>query len=64
MSMKKCATIKCQHYVREGLRRFGTGVDGQELADGRFCWRCRARHASRVRVDRRRDNRSERKGDR
>ena len=44
MSMRKCATIKCQRFVREGLRRYGTGVDGQELADGRFCWRCRARH--------------------
>lgn len=44
MSWRKCATIGCEHNVREGLRRYGTGVDGQELADGRFCWRCRARH--------------------
>jgi hypothetical protein len=55
MSMRKCSTIKCQNHVREGLRRMGTGVDGQELADGRFCWRCRARHAVAERkVDRRR----------
>jgi len=57
MSMRKCATIKCQHHVREGLRRFGTGVDGQELADGLFCWRCRARHAVNERADIRRDPR-------
>jgi hypothetical protein len=52
MSMRKCATIKCQRSVREGLRRYGTGVDGQELADGRFCWRCRARHERDERSDR------------
>ena len=60
MSRRKCSTIGCQHHVREGLRRFGTGVDGQELADGRFCWRCRARHASNERTDERRDARKER----
>jgi hypothetical protein len=54
MSWRKCSTIKCQHHVREGLRRMGTGVDGQELADGRFCWRCRARHAVEDRKDTRR----------
>jgi hypothetical protein len=54
MSMRKCGTIKCPHYVREGLRRMGTGVDGQELADGRFCWRCRARHSREDRKDTRR----------
>lgn len=54
MSVRKCSTIKCPHHVREGLRRTGTGVDGQELADGRFCWRCRARHAARERGDERR----------
>jgi hypothetical protein len=59
MSMRKCATIKCTHHVREGLRRLGTGVDGQELADGRFCWRCRSRHAARDLRDQSR--RSERK---
>jgi hypothetical protein len=59
MSMRKCSTIKCPHYVREGLRRFGTGVDGQELADGRFCWRCRARHAASERSDARRAARKE-----
>lgn len=45
MSWKKCAVIKCPNMVREGLRRFGPGVDGQELADGRTCWRCRARQS-------------------
>lgn len=59
MSMRKCSTIGCPHYVREGLRRMGTGVDGQELADGRTCWRCRARHAAADRRDDRR--RAERK---
>lgn len=51
MSMRKCATLKCSYHVREGLRRTGTGVDGQGLADGRFCWRCRARHAAEDRRD-------------
>jgi hypothetical protein len=51
MSMRKCAVMGCPHHVREGLRRFGTGVDGQELADGRFCWRCRARQAAREQRD-------------
>jgi hypothetical protein len=60
MSMRKCASIKCQHHVREGLRRGGTGVDGQELADGHFCWRCRARHAANERRDdRQRSSRKE-----
>lgn len=59
MSMRKCATIKCPRQVREGLRRSGTGVDGQELADGRFCWRCRAKHASNERADVRRDAKKE-----
>jgi len=59
MSMRKCATIKCSHYVREGLRRSGTGVDGQELADGRFCWRCRARHSAEDRKAERRATRKE-----
>jgi hypothetical protein len=59
MSMRKCATIKCSRQVREGLRRDGAGVDGQELADGRFCWRCRARHASNERADARRDARKQ-----
>ncbi len=46
MSLVLCATIDCGHQVREGLRRRGRhGIDGQELADGVFCWRCRARHA-------------------
>lgn len=35
----------CDMRIRAGLRRFGTGGDGQELADGRFCWKCRRRHA-------------------
>jgi hypothetical protein len=61
MSMRKCATVKCPHHVREGLRRMGTGVDGQELADGRFCWRCRARHGREERSDRRREGCGERK---
>lgn len=60
MSFRKCATIKCQRQVREGLRRFGSGVDGQELADGLFCWRCRARHASKERADTRRAAKKER----
>jgi hypothetical protein len=59
MSMRKCSTIKCPYYVREGLRRMGAGVDGQELADGRFCWRCRARHAAEDRKDARRSPRKE-----
>ena len=59
MSLRKCATIKCPYQVREGLRRFGTGGDGQELADGRFCWRCRARHATNERADVRRDARKQ-----
>ncbi len=59
MSLRKCSTIKCPYYVREGLWRSGTGVDGQELADGRFCWRCRARHASNDRADVRRDARKQ-----
>lgn len=59
MSFRKCATIKCQRQVREGLRRHGAGVDGQELADGRFCWRCRARQASNERADTLRDARKE-----
>ena len=45
MSWRKCSVIKCTNMVREGLRRSGTGVDGQELADGRTCWRCRARQS-------------------
>lgn len=59
MSLRKCATIKCPYHVREGLRRYGTGGDGQELADGRFCWRCRARHAANERTDARRDARKQ-----
>jgi hypothetical protein len=31
--------------VRAGLRRRGAGVDGQALADGETCWRCRAKQA-------------------
>jgi hypothetical protein len=54
MSVRKCGTMGCPHHVREGLRRDGTGIDGQELADGRFCWRCRARHAADDRKDERR----------
>jgi len=60
MSMRKCAVMGCMHHVREGLQRSGTGVDGQELADGRICWRCRARHAA---ADRRDDRRRARKRD-
>jgi hypothetical protein len=59
MSMRKCSTIKCPHHVREGLRRNGIGVDGQELADGRFCWRCRARWRRAERTDARRDARKQ-----
>ena len=58
MSLAKCAVISCSHHVRQGLRRGGTGVDGQELADGRFCWRCRAEFARRERADVRRDKRT------
>jgi hypothetical protein len=62
ISMCKCSTIKCQHLVREGLRRYGTGVDGQELADGRFCWRCRARHGRDERRDDRRSQTTKKEG--
>ena len=52
MSWRKCGVQGCKHRIREGLRRFGTGVNGQELADGWFCWRCRARQARKTfRVD-------------
>lgn len=43
MSWQTCRG--CPRKIREGLTRPGKGVDGQELADGRYCWRCRARHA-------------------
>ena len=46
MAWRKCAVFKCSHQVREGLKRFGKGVHGQELADGTYCWRCRRRQAS------------------
>lgn len=45
MSWRPCATIKCDMRIREGLRRHGTGISGQDLADGRFCWKCRRRQA-------------------
>ncbi len=37
----------CGNRIREGLRRdhLGDGVNGQPLADGRTCWRCRAKDA-------------------
>ena len=39
--------VLAQAMVREGLRRDGLvkGCDGQELADGKTCWRCRAKQA-------------------
>ena len=47
MSLVPCMVRSCPHYVREGLRRgYGAkGVDGQQLADGETCWRCRAKQA-------------------
>lgn len=47
MSMRRCCVYGCKNMVREGLRRSGLvkGCDGQELADGQTCWRCRARQA-------------------
>lgn len=44
VSLRPCLTRSCPHDVREGLVRAGKGVDGQPLADGSFCWRCRAKH--------------------
>lgn len=46
MSWQQCATIRCPNWIRAGLRRNGDGGDGQPLADGRFCWRCRRKHAT------------------
>lgn len=46
MAWRKCTVTDCQHWLREGLRRYGSGVDGQELADGITCWRCRAKQAA------------------
>ncbi len=43
MSMRECATRGCRTRIREGLRRSGYGANGQPLADGVFCARCRAR---------------------
>ena len=56
MSMQRCCVNGCPHMVREGLRRIGLvrGCDGQELADGLTCWRCRARQAREMKKDRHR----------
>jgi len=62
MSLVKCRTIDCPYNVREGLRRSGYSPTGVELADGRFCWRCRARYARWTRRDeRKRKQRTERR---
>lgn len=47
MAMVKCRTRGCDYMVREGLKRpsYTKGSDGQQLADGEFCWRCRRRQA-------------------
>lgn len=45
MAWAVCVVIGCTNRIRQGLRRFGEGVDGQDLADGRTCWRCRAKQA-------------------
>lgn len=47
MALVNCRTRECEHQVREGLRRpsYERGSDGQELADGEHCWRCRRRQA-------------------
>lgn len=36
----------CGHMIRQGLRRHYDGAGGQPLADGRTCWRCRAKDAT------------------
>ena len=46
MAWRYCATVGCKHRLREGLVRHGEGGDGQPLADGTFCWRCRRKHAT------------------
>lgn len=46
MSWRLCATSQCPTRIREGLRRQGEGADGQPLADGRFCWKCRAKQTT------------------
>ena len=45
MAWAKCRRIGCTMQIRVGLRRYGIGVNGQPLADGLFCWKCRARQA-------------------
>lgn len=58
MSLVPCIVSGCENMVREGLKRSGlvNGVDGQELADGKTCWRCRAKQA---RENRKKDKRRE-----
>lgn len=46
MSLPLCATVGCPNRVRAGLHRSHAGAAGQELADGRTCWRCRAKRAN------------------
>ena len=46
----RCATRNCRRFTHPGVRRTGTGVNGQELADGRYCWRCRARQSAEYRL--------------
>jgi hypothetical protein len=54
MSWRQCRVIGCRNMVREGLRRTGVGIDGQALADGETCSRCRAKQA-RKRIPRKRE---------
>lgn len=46
MSWQTCCVVGCGNQIRAGLTRFGEGGDGQPLADGRTCWRCRRKQAT------------------
>lgn len=45
MGWAMCCVVDCKNKIRTGLRRpsHRRGAGGQQLADGRMCWRCRAR---------------------
>lgn len=43
MAWRMCMKMGCPHKIRGGLIRFGMGSSNQPLADGRYCWRCRAK---------------------
>lgn len=54
--IRPCHMPGCKHSVRTGLRRYGKGTAGQPLADGEYCWRCRARMAERIKKPRKRND--------